>query len=174
LIAEPARSRSLESLRRYTTLAVRTVDEIPNSSAIRETVAAQEVLQQRLWGLAGDAIAAAPVASAPRLYVESLNTTVETQKTRLYSLNNRVPGAVLGLELIGAAIALGLLAMHISILGRGLVAMAAAAALVTMLLLVTFDLDRPTRGLITVPSTPLVAVRASMALPPAADGPNGR
>jgi hypothetical protein len=69
---------------------------------------------------------------------------------------------------IGAAVALGLLALHISLLGRGIVAMLAAAAMVTLLLLVTFDLDRPTRGLIKVPATPLVAVRASMALPPAA------
>jgi hypothetical protein len=40
-----------------------------------------------------------------------------------------------------------------------------------MLLLVTFDLDRPTRGLIEVPDTPLKALRASMALPPAAAAP---
>jgi hypothetical protein len=86
-------------------------------------------------------------------------------------LSNRVPGAVLGLEVIGAAVALGLLALHISLLGRGLSPMLAAAALVTMLLLVTFDLDRPTRGLITVPATPLESVRASMALPPAAGAP---
>jgi hypothetical protein len=48
--------------------------------------------------------------------------------------------------------------------------MLAAASLVTLLLLVTFDLDRPTRGEIRVPDTPLVAVRASM-LPPPAAGP---
>jgi hypothetical protein len=41
-----------------------------------------------------------------------------------------------------------------------------AAALVTMLLRVTCDLDRLTRALITVPSTPLKSLRASMALPP--------
>ena len=45
---------------------------------------------------------------------------------------------------------------------------AVAAALVTLLLLVTFDLDRPTRGLITVPDTPLTSLRGSMTLPPAA------
>ena len=38
--------------------------------------------------------------------------------------------------------------------------------------MVTFDLDRPTRGLIRVPATPLIDVRASMELPPAA--PAGR
>ena len=69
-----------------------------------------------------------------------------------------MPGAVLVLEVFGAAVALGLLALHISVLGRGLVAMVAAAVLVTLLLLVIFDLDRPTRGIITVPATPLVSV----------------
>jgi hypothetical protein len=103
--------------------------------------------------------------------VDSLNSTIDDQSARLSALNNRVPGAVLGLEVIGAAVALALLALHISILGRGLVAMMAAAGLMTLLLLVTFDLDRPARGLIKVPATPLVSVRASMALPPAASGP---
>jgi hypothetical protein len=46
-----------------------------------------------------------------------------------------------------------------------------AAGLVTMLLYVSFDLDRPTRGLIEVRNTPLVSLRASMSLPPAASGP---
>ena len=171
LIAEPARSRSLELLRRYTTLAVRITKEVPNSTSMRRTTAAEGLLQRRLWRLAGQAIATAPTASAPRLYVDSLNSTIDDQSARLSALNNRVPGAVLALEVIGAALALGLLALHISILGRGLVPMMAAAALVTLLLLVTFDLDRPTRGLIKVPSTPLVSLRASMALPPAASGP---
>jgi hypothetical protein len=49
-----------------------------------------------------------------------------------------------------------------------------AAALVSLLLIVTFDLDRPTRGLIKVPSAPLESVRASMELPPAATGPTQR
>jgi len=171
LIAEPARSSSLDLLRSYTSLALSVSKEVPNSSRMRRTTAAEGLLQRRLWRLAGQALAGAPAASAPRLYVDSLNSTIDQQSVRLSSLNNRVPGAVLGLEVIGAALALGLLALHISILGRGLVPMLGAAALVTLLLLVTFDLDRPTRGLITVPSTPLQELRASMALPPAASGP---
>jgi hypothetical protein len=172
LIAEPARSRSLELLREYTDRALLVTKEVPDSSGMRRTTAAESALQRRLWRLAGQAIAAAPLASAPRLYVDSLNTTIDAQSTRLSSLNNRVPGAVLAVEVLGAAAAMGILALHISILGRGLVAMTAAAGLVTLLLIVTFDLDRPTRGLITVPSTPLASVRASMVLPPAAQTPN--
>ena len=171
LLAEPQRSESLVLLRRYTTLALRTTHEVPNSDAIRRTTAQEGVLQRRLWRLGGQAMAAAPLASAPRLYVDSLNSTIDLQSARLSALANRVPSAVLAVEVFGAAVALGLLALHISLLGRGLLPMLAAAGLVTMLLLVTFDLDRPTRGLIEVPDTPLKALRASMVLPPAAAGP---
>src|SRR3954471_1744921 len=48
--------------------------------------------------------------------------------------------------------------------GRALWPMILATVLVTLLLLVTFDLNRPTRGLITVPDTPYKALHGSMAL----------
>ncbi len=168
LLAEPERSRSLALLREYVDLAIRLSHDVPNSSDMKRTAAAEGVVQRRLWALAGESVDKAPIASAPRLYVDTLNSMIDMQTVRISGLNNRVPGAVLGLELIGAAIALGLLALYLSVLGRVPTPMLLAGALVTMLLLVTFDLDRPVRGLITVPSTPLETLRASMALPPAA------
>jgi len=168
LLAEPVRTRSLVALRRYTDLALRMSHEVPGSEAMKETIAAEDILQRRLWSLAGEAIAAAPIASSPRLYVDALNTMIDQQTVRVSALNNRVPGSVLALEVIGAAAALGLLGLYLSVLGRGLWPMLIATLLVTMLLLVTFDLDRPTRGLITVPDTPYASLRASMTLPPAA------
>lgn len=168
LIAEPARSRSLALLRGYTNLAIQVSKEIPGGPGMRRTTAAEGVFQRQLWSLAGESIRVAPNASAPRLYVDSLNTTFDAQLSRLSGLTNRVPGPVLALEVLGAAFATGLLSLHIAVLGRGLVALLAAAALITLLLLVTFDLDRPTRGLIDVPDAPLVATRASMLPPPAA------
>ncbi len=103
--------------------------------------------------------------------MESLNQMIDMQTVHVSALGNRVPGAVLTLEVASAAVALGLLAFYLAILGRGLLTVLLAAALVTLLLLVTFDLDRPTRSLIRVPATPLTNVRASMALPPTATGP---
>src|SRR6185503_15816500 len=167
LLAEPQRSRSLALLREYTDLAIQLSHDVPASTQMKRTAAAEGIVQRRLWALAGEALDRAPVASGPRLYVDSLNSTIDMQTVRISGLNNRVPGAVLGLEVIGAALALGLLALYLSVLGRGLAPMLLAGALVAMLLLVTFDLDRPVRGLITVPSTPLENLRASMALPPA-------
>ena len=66
------------------------------------------------------------------------------------------------------------MALYLALLSRGVVSVLLAAGLVTLLLFVSFDLDRPTRGFITIPEAPLVAVRASMELPPAADAPTGR
>jgi hypothetical protein len=94
---------------------------------------------------------------------------IDMQTTRVSALNNRVPSAILLVEVIGAATALGLMALYLAALSRGVVTMLLAAGLLTLLLFVTFDLDRPQRGFITVPAAPLVALRASMELPPAAD-----
>jgi hypothetical protein len=170
-IAEPQRTQSLELLRRYNDLAIRITYEVPGSDAIRATSAQQGALQQRLWRLAGESLNAHPRDSAPRLYVDSLNDMIDQQTVRISGLNNRVPNAVLWLELLGAALALGLLASYLSVLGKGLVPIAGAAAIVSFLVLVTFDLDRPTRGLIQVPATPLIALEATMNRPPAASAP---
>ena len=173
-LAEPVRTRSLDLLARYTDTSIRLSEAVPSSAAADEAVADGQQLQRELWALAGQALDGAPTASAPRLYVESLNEMIDMQTVRVAALNNRVPGAVLALEVVGAAVALGLLAFYLAIVGRGVVTVVLAAALVTMLLLVTFDLDRPTRGVIRVPDTPLTNLRASMELPPTAKAPTGQ
>lgn len=167
-LKEPVRGHSLALLPRYTDTTIRLSDAIPGSTEATEAIAGGERLQRQLWGLAGQALDAEPVASAPRLYVETLNEMIDAQTARVAALNDRVPDAVLALEVIGAALALGLLGAYLAILGRGVITVAIAAGLVTMLLLVTCDLDRPTRGLIKVPATPLENLRASMNKPPAA------
>ena len=170
-LAEPERSGSLRLLVRYTNASLRLSHEVPSTQGFERTVAEESALQRPLWRLAGDALDAAPRDSAPRLYVDSLNEVINMQTVRVATLNNRLPSAVLILEVLGAAAALGLLALYTAMLGRGATTVILAAVLVTLLVLVIFDLDRPTRGLIRITDAPLVALRASMALPPAASGP---
>jgi hypothetical protein len=169
-LAEPVRTESLDLLRSYTDTSIGIADTVPGSPAQDRAIAESEQQQGELWALAGQALAEAPEASAPRLYVETLNDTFDAQTTRVYGLENRVPSAVLVLNIVLAAIALAVLALHMATMGRGVLTVLIAAALVVLLLLVTFDLDRPTRGLITVPATPLVDVRAGMGAP-VADAP---
>ena len=141
---------------------------MPNSAAANQTVADGAALQRQLWALAARAVTEHPTASAPRLYEESLNEMIDQQTVRVAGLANRVPTEVLLLEVLGSAIAMFLLGLHVGLLGRGLTPLVLASCLVTTLLFVTFDLDRPTRGFIKVPDAPLSALRASMNAPPAA------
>ncbi len=78
---------------------------------------------------------------------------------------------MLTLELIAAAIGLATLTLYVSVLGRGHATVALAGVLVSALLLVTSDLDRPTWGLITIPAAPLTTLQATMQEPPAAAAP---
>jgi hypothetical protein len=173
-LAEPMRTRSLELLIDYTRSAIRLADYKPGSSEERAADADEQRIQRKLWALAGQALDGAPQASAPRLYVETLNEMIDAQATRVASLHNRVPDAVFLLELLGASIALGLLAAYLAIVGRGVIAVFLASVLVAFLLLVTLDLDRPTRGMILVPDTPLANLLDVMEHPPAAAPPGRR
>jgi len=168
---EPQRTRSLALFKRYNELAIQVTHEVPGTAGLHATSAEEGRVQRALWRLAGQSLNAHPTDSAPRLYVESLNEMIDQQGIRLAGLNNRVPNEVLILQLFSAALGIGLLALYLGMLGKGQVTVAAAAVAVSFLVFVTFDLDRPTRGLITVPDTPLVNERAVMELPPAAPAP---
>ena len=171
-VAEPARTGSLALLRRFADTSIRISRTVPGSREEQQAIADSGRIERQLWGLAGQALRSEPNGSAARLYVESLNEMFDAQSSRVYGLSNRVPTPVLLLEVVGSAAALGLLALHLTTLGRGVLTVAMAAVLVTLILVVTFDLDRPTRGLIRIPDAPLIDVRASM-LPPAASAGSG-
>jgi hypothetical protein len=170
-VQEPARGRSLGLLVDFARTGVRLSDHVPGSAAEQADAAVEARLERRLWQLAGKALDTAPTASAPRLYVESLNEMFDSETARVAALGNRVPTAVLVLDIVGSALALGLLAAYLKLAGRGVAAVVLASGLVAFLLLVTADLDRPTRGLIRVPDTALTNQLKSMEQPPAADAP---
>lgn len=164
----PIRSRSLPLLVRYTDVELHLSHVVPDSADADRTVAAGEALQRPLWRLATQAVQQQPDATAPRLYEESLNDMIDEQTVRVAGLSNRVPTEILLLELLGAALALAFLGLHVGVLGRGGIPVLLAAGMVALLLYITIDLDRPTRGLIRIPDTPIAQLRASMNLPPAA------
>jgi hypothetical protein len=173
-LAEPMRSRSLDLLVRYTRSAIRISDQVPGSDGAKSARVEEGQLERQLWTLAGQSLATAPTASAPRLYVDALNGMIDGETVRVAALSNRVPTAVLVLEVLGSALALKLLGAYLAIIGRGVLAVTMAAALVAFLLLVTADLDRPTRGMIRVPDNALTNQLASMTQPPAAAPPRPR
>ena len=171
LLAEPSRTMSLNLLRQYADRAVDMADQVPDSDRFGDDLVRIDELQRALWRDAGDAVRADPMGTAPRLYVDSLNAMIDSHTDRVTSLRNRVPSTVVVLQVLGSAIAIGVLALYVALLGRGLLASLVAATVVILILFISLDLDRPHRGLITVPDRPLVVARDSMDQPPAARGP---
>jgi hypothetical protein len=123
------------------------------------------ILQGALLGLVGLLLAFGLSLAVSRYEDRRANIVTEA------NAGNRVPTAVLVLELIGAAIALGLLAAYLTIAGRGVPAVVLASGFVAFLVLVTADLDRPTRGLIRGPDAALKDQLKSMNEPAAAPAP---
>lgn len=171
-LAEPMRSQSIRLLTRYADSRLALSNAVPDTAKFRRASADSQVIQRKLWALAGEALNTSPVASAPRLYVETLNEMIDAHTTRLAALENRIPDLVLYLQVGISALAFGVLGLYLALLGRAVLPPLIGAVMVAVLLLVIFDLDRPARGFIKVPSAPLVAQRASMIPPPAATGPN--
>jgi hypothetical protein len=170
-LREPIRTRSLRLLVGYTDDSIAYTQSVPGSAAEQGAAARAGLRQRQLWRLGGEALAGSPTDSAPRLYIETLNEMIDMDTVRTSARNNRVPSVVLMITIVGAAVGLGLLALYLAMLSRGVVTVVLAAAFVSLLLYVTFDLDRPVRGFVQVPVTPLVNLRASMELPPAAEAP---
>ena len=120
-LAEPIRAKSIALLRRYNDEAIRIAHEIPGGAGMRRTVAQEGVLQRQLWELAGTAMNEGPVASAPRLYMETLNDMIDhADRARLGA---QQPGAVRGADPRGrsaSALALGhACALPVDPSGRG-------------------------------------------------------
>jgi hypothetical protein len=128
-------------------------------------------VQGSLWALAGDAVRGDPTGTAPRLYVETLNQMIDSHTDRVASVRNRVPTTVLVLQVVGGAVTIFVLSYYLAVLGRRVAVGLIAAGVVTLIIFISVDLDRPHRGLITVPDTPLATTRAMMDDPPAAEGP---
>ncbi|MEP6651455.1 MAG: hypothetical protein ABJA74_16310 [Lapillicoccus sp.] len=169
-LSEPNRTRSLELLRQLTDTSIAIAQTVPGSPEQNEAIARSGQTQRALWAQAGQAVISEPTATASRLYLESLNDAFDSHSSRVFGLGDRVPWEILVLEIVGSAIALALLALHLGTLGRGPAIALLAAVLVAGTLFITFDLDRPVRGLISVSADPLTQLRSSMADPPAFGG----
>jgi hypothetical protein len=171
LLHEPYRSRSIALFAGYTEEAIALADQVPNSEGFGAASARIDSLGRSLWRTAGQAVADDPRGTAPRLYIESLNQMLDSHGARQASLANKVPDTVIALQVIGSAVALGVLTMYLAMLGRGVATSLLAALVVVLILFVSLDLDRPRRGLITVPDAPLVSVRTAIEQPPAYGSP---
>lgn len=162
LLDEPDRSSSLDLMSRYAEIAVRFSESTPGSQAFASTSKALGEVFDELWAIAGTAAAQDPTATLPPLYLETLSTMRGDHTEREAALGSRIPDEVMALLVVAVMLTLGVLGAHVNVVGRGILSPLAAGAVVVAIVFVILDLDRPHRGLITVPDTAIVEVQARL------------
>jgi hypothetical protein len=167
-VDEPQRSESIDELRQYAADRLFLARQEADGNAFRASVERTNAIQRTLWKLGGESLAASPEGAAPRLYIESLNTMFDASTSREAAFRARIPDPVVYLQLGGASVALGVLGLYLATLGRRVNTALLAAVMVSLILLVALDLDRPEQGFIHVPAAPLQSVNDAMQLDPAA------
>lgn len=166
LLDEPLESELRGVLREYTQARIdlaRVGADLERLRAARERSAA---LQTAVWGVVERATRPATSPAVLSALIASANEVIDLDELRMSSLENYIPAQIILLLVGVASVALAFLGWSFGAAERrSAISMALLALLMTTVLAVIMDLNRPHRGLIRVPDTSLVRLARSIATP---------
>jgi hypothetical protein len=164
LLPETQRREVLALLQDYVKVRLDVTRRPPTGAELASAIDRSNALQEKLWQQAMAAAATSDAMVPSGLFIQTLNEMIDDQETRLTVLRNRVPDIVM-LALFGVAAAAGAFAGYASMLEthRAVVAVYIMGILMTAVIMLIFDLDRPTVGFIDVSQQPMVDVANSIA-----------
>ena len=117
-------------------------------------------LQAQLWSQAMDAVNRDPRSIPVGLFINSLNEVIDLHTKRDIARQNHVPESVLLLLFFVAILAMGIVGFGCGIGDwRNLSVTVTMSLIITLVILVTTDLDRPRRGFIKVSEQSMVNVQ---------------
>lgn len=162
LLPEPARSEAQARLRRYLDLHFEHREAIIDEDRTESIEAEAARLQKELWDLVLEDARSAPEARRQFLLMPALSTMLDDTASVLAATENRLPDAVFSIFSFcpqrGAAIAYWPPGEK-----RNLLLWGAFTAVVSGVLIILIDIDRPRRGLIETDMTPFVRLSAEYA-----------
>ena len=164
LLPEPQRSNALQLLEEYVKIRLditrRPVSQAELIAAIDRSYALQEALWQQAMAVAAKDNGLVPTG----LFVQTLNEMIDNQEKHLTALRNRVPNIVM-LALFGIATIASAFAGYASGLEarRTRLPIYITGLLVSGVILLILDLDRPSVGFIEVSQQPMIDTAASIA-----------
>lgn len=164
LLPTPLRADVQAQLRNYVDLRVQAGAQTLVAGQVREALQAKTAsAQATLWNHAHRAVELEPHSYTPVLFVEAINTLIDSYGKRDAALNRHVPEVVL------------LLLYATFLMAGGIVGFASGVAshrpslvsyfmvlLMVVLVFIILDLDRPRRGLIQVSQKSMVELQASV------------
>jgi hypothetical protein len=163
LLPEPHRTEILKLLREYVQIRVDIVQSGHSLAELRTVVDRSNVIQEALWQQAKGVVVKDNSMVPTGLFIQTLNEMIDDQEKRLAALRNRVPNVVL-VGLFGIAAIAGGFAGYASGLDpkRNRLPVYIVGFLVSAVILLIFDLDRPSSGFITNDQQSMIDVAASI------------
>jgi hypothetical protein len=164
LLPEPYQAEALKLLREYLKIRLDITQRPVSRSELTAALDRSNAIQEALW-LQAKAVVAKDNGMVPTgLFIQTLNEMIDNQGKRLAALRNRVPNIVL-LALFGVAAVASAFAGY----ARGLesrrtrLPVYIMGFLVSAVILLIMDLDRPGAGFIEESQQPMIDTAASIA-----------
>jgi len=158
-----ARTEARALLRSYVATRVAYYEVGEDRAAIEAQIRAGEGLQARIWRLAEGAAVASPGSLPLSLLVSSLNEAIDLAAGRIVAHDERVPGAILALQIVLTVVGVGTVAFGFGLFrGPHRAAMLLLTALMAGILLVILDLDHPRDGWIRVPQEAMLRLQRGL------------
>jgi hypothetical protein len=151
LLPAPHNTQALKLLREYVQVRLDITQRVPSSAELNDAIARSNALQEALWQQA-KAAAAKDAGMVPTgLFIQTLNEMIDNQEKRLTAARNRVPNIVL-IALYGIATVASAFTGYASGLEarRSRLPVYLTGMLVSTVILLIQDLDRPNTGFLTV------------------------
>ena len=162
LLEDPLRNELREFLRAYTSARVALGGSRSDPDALRAARIESEALHTRIWAIVERANRPTTMNATLAALIGAANELIDLHELRLASVENRLPAALFFLLLAVAALAVGFLAWSFgAALHRGRTPMLLLALLISAVLLLIMDVNRPQRGRIEVGVAPLERVQES-------------
>ena len=164
LLPAPHNTECIKLLREYVQIRLDITRRVPSPTEFDAAIARSNAIQEALWQQA-KAVAANDTAIVPTgLFIQTLNEMIDNQEKRLNAAFNRVPNIVL-IALYGVAAVASAFAGYAAGLEaqRSRLSIYTMGILVSAMMLLIQDLDRPNAGFVTVSQQPMLNVAASIA-----------
>jgi hypothetical protein len=164
LLPEPHRAEALKLLREYVQRRIDVVQSGRSLAEMTTVIDRSNAIQEALWQQT-KALSAKDDRSLPiGLFIQSLNEMIDNQGKRLAALRNRIPSVVL-LALFGiAAITCGFGGYASALEAkRTRLPIYIVGVLISSVIYLILDIDRPSAGLITNNQQPMIDAAESLA-----------
>ncbi len=164
LLPEPHRAETLKLLREYVKIRLDITQRPVSQTELTAAIGRSNTLQEALWQQA-KAVAAKDSGMVPTgLFIQTLNEMIDSQGKRLAALRNKVPMVVL-LALFGVAALANAFAGYASGLEerRSRLPVYITGLLISAVIALILDLDRPGAGFIDVSQQPMIDTAAGIA-----------